>query len=110
TVMNTKTNEVVSNWTSSVDGQTLKMVLPDNLPLTITYETTVNAAPGQVVSISNNAHWEGYTTPSGGSVSDSNFTYAVGGTVGVEQNPSIVILKRDQNNTSLCLVGAEFSL
>ncbi len=110
TVMNTKTNEVVSNCTSSVDGQTLKMVLPDNLPLTITYETTVNAAPGQVVSISNNAHWEGYTTPSGGSVSDSNFTYAVGGTVGVEQNPSIVILKRDQNNTSICLAGAEFSL
>ena len=109
-VVNTKTGEEVTDWTSSVEGQTLKLVLPDNLPLTVTYETSVNAPPGQTISISNQAHWEGYTTPSGGSVEDSNFVYAVGGTVGVDTYPSITIKKLDQYNTSSALSGAEFEL
>ncbi|MGN0315710.1 MAG: SpaA isopeptide-forming pilin-related protein [Fusicatenibacter sp.] len=109
-VINTRTEEEVSDWTASVEGQTLKMVLPDNLPLTITYETTINAVPGQTISISNNAHWEGYTTPSGGSVEDNNFSYSTGGTVGVETTPSVTVKKLDQYNTSTVLSGAEFSL
>ena len=51
-VVNTRTGEKVSDWTASVDGQTLEIVLPDNQPLTVTYEATVNAAPGQTISIS----------------------------------------------------------
>ena len=90
-VVNTKTDEVVTNWTSSVEGQTLKIVLPDKLPLTVTYETTVNAAPGQTISISNNAHWEGYTTPSGGSVEVKEFRYSTGGTAGADTSPSVVL-------------------
>ena len=109
-VVNTKTGQEVTGWTSSVEGQTLKLVLPDNLPLTVTYETSVNAPPGQTISISNQAHWEGYTTPSGGSVEDSNFVYAVGGTVGVDTYPSITIKKLDQYNTSTALSGAAFKL
>lgn len=109
-VVNTKTGEAVTGWTSSVEGQTLKIVLPDNLPLTITYEATVNAAPGQTISISNNAHWEGYTTPSGGSVEDNDFSYSAGGTVGVDTSPSLTVKKLDQYNTSLMLAGAEFTL
>ncbi len=109
-VVNTKTGEEVTDWTSSVEGQTLKLVLPDNLPLTVTYETSVNAPPGQTISISNQAHWEGYTTPSGGSVEDLNFVYAVGGTVGVDTYPSITIKKLDQYNTSSALSGAAFKL
>lgn len=109
-VVNTNTNETVTNWTSSVEGQTLKIVLPDSLPLTVTYEATVNAAPGQTISISNNAHWEGYTTPSGGSVENSNFTYATGGTVGADTSPSVTVKKLDQYNTSQALPGATFTL
>lgn len=109
-VVNTKTDEEVTGWTSSVEGQTLKLVLPDDLPLTVTYETLVNAAPGQEVSISNSAHWEGYTSPSGGSVSDENFRYTVGGTVGVTANPSLKIIKMDQYNNQMYLEGAEFTL
>lgn len=109
-VVNTKTGQEVTGWTSSVEGQTLKLVLPDNLPLTVTYETSVNAPPGQTISISNQAHWEGYTTPSGGSVEDSNFAYEVGGTVGVDTYPSITIKKLDQYNTSTALSGAAFKL
>lgn len=109
-VVNTKTDEVVTNWTSSVEGQTLKIVLPDKLPLTVTYETTVNAAPGQTISISNNAHWEGYTTPSGGSVEVKEFRYSTGGTAGADTSPSVTVKKLDQNNTSQTLSGATFTL
>ena len=109
-VVNTKTGEVVSNWTASVEGQTLKIVLPDNLPLTVTYETTVNAAPGQTISISNNARWEGYTTPSGGSVEVKEFSYSTGGTVGADTSPSVTVKKLDQYNTSQTLSGATFTL
>ena len=109
-VVNTKTGEVVSNWTASVEGQTLKIVLPDNRPLTVTYETTVNAAPGQTISISNNAHWEGYTTPSGGSVEVKEFSYSTGGTVGADTSPSVTVKKLDQYNTSQTLSGATFTL
>lgn len=109
-VVNTRTDEVVTNWTSSVVGQTLKIVLPDKLPLTVTYETTVNAAPGQTISISNNAHWEGYTTPSGGSVEVKEFRYSTGGTVGADTSPSVTVKKLDQYNTSQALPGATFTL
>lgn len=109
-VVNTNTNKTVTNWTSSVEGQTLKIVLPDNLPLTVTYEATVNAAPGQTISISNNAHWEGYTTPSGGSVEDKEFSYSTGGTVGADTSPSVTVKKLDQYNTSQTLSGATFTL
>ena len=109
-VVNTKTGEKVTNWTSSVEGQTLKIVLPDNRPLTVTYETTVNAAPGQTISISNNAHWKGYTTPSGGSVEVKEFHYSSGGTAGADTSPSVTVKKLDQYNTSQTLSGATFTL
>ena len=109
-VVNTNTNETVPNWTSSVEGQTLKIVLPDNLPLTVTYEATVNAAPGQTISISNNAHWEGYTTPSGGSVEVKEFRYSTGGTAGADTSPSVTVKKLDQDNTSQALPDATFTL
>ena len=109
-VVDTRTGKVVTNWTPSVEGQTLKIVLPDNLPLTVTYETTVNAAPGQTISISNNAHWKGYTTPSGGSVEVKEFHYSSGGTAGADTSPSVTVKKLDQYNTSQTLSGATFTL
>lgn len=109
-VMNTRTGEKVSDWTASVDGQTLEIVLPDNQPLTVTYEATVNAAPGQTISISNKAHWKGYATPSGGSVEDEKFSYSTGGTAGADTSPSVTVKKLDQNNTGQALPGAKFTL
>lgn len=109
-VVDTRTGKKVSDWTASVEGQTLKIVLPDNLPLTVTYATTVNAAPGQTISISNNAHWEGYTTPSGGSFEAKDFHYSTGGTAGADTSPSVTVKKLDQYNTSQALPGAKFTL
>ena len=109
-VVDTRTNEEVNGWTASVAGQTLKIVLPDSRPLTVTYEATVSAMPGQAVNISNNAHWEDYTTPDSGSVDVEDFTYQVGGTVGADSTPSITVMKLDQYNTSKRLSGAAFKL
>ena len=109
-VVNTRTGEKVSDWTASVDGQTLEIVLPDNQPLTVTYEATVNAAPGQTISISNKAHWEGYATPSGGSFEVKDFHYSTGGTAGADTSPSVTVKKLDQYNTSQTLSGATFTL
>lgn len=108
-VVNTKTKTEVGH-TVSVDGQTLKIILPDNLPLTITYETTVNAAPGMPVNIINEAYWEGYSAPDGGRVEVKGFKYDAGGTVGASGNPTVKVIKLDQNNTSTHLSGAAFQL
>lgn len=108
-VVNTQTTKDVP-YTAVVDHQTLKITLPDDQPLTITYSATINAAPGQEINISNKAHWEGYSAGEGTIVKKENFSYSVGGTVGTEERPSLKIIKLDQNNTSLKLSGAEFKL
>ena len=115
TVKNTKTGEdLAGSWSSSVekkDGkQTLKIVLPDDQPLTISYTTAVNAAPGQTVTVENNAHWEGYATTTGGSVKDNSFQYQAGGTAGAAATPQILISKVDQYNNQQKLAGATFKL
>jgi hypothetical protein len=112
-VVNSKTNEVIDDWKASIstgEKTVLKLKLPDNLPLTITYETSVNAAPGATVSISNTAHWEGYTAPTTADVEVPSFSYSAGGTVESNESPSLKILKKDKNNTSEVLSGATFTL
>ncbi len=111
-VTNSKTHQEVTDWTSSVapETQTLNIVLPDNQPLTITYTVSVNAAPGQTVTVTNNAHWEGYATTGGSKVEDKTFKYQVGGTAGGDTTPKIKILKLDQYNTQTMLADAEFKL
>ena len=111
-VTNSKTHQEVTDWTSSVapETQTLNIVLPDNQPLTITYTVSVNAAPGQTVTVTNNAHWEGYATTGGSKVEDKTFKYQVGGTAGGDTTPKIKILKLDPNDTKAKLAGAEFKL
>ena len=43
-------------------------------------------------------------------MSDENFRYTVGGTVGVTANPSLKIIKMDQYNNQMYLEGAVFTL
>lgn len=109
-VTNTKTGEKITNYTLGVTGQTFTLKLPDSVPLTITYETFVNAQPEQNVEIINKVHWEGYTVPEGAVVDVKSFSYKVGGTVGVSTPPSIKITKLDSNNAALFLSGATFTL
>lgn len=115
TVRNNKTNAALDKnlWTPSVetkDGkQILKIVLPDNLPLTISYTTTVNAPPNTEVTVTNKAHWLGYDATQGSSVNEQ-FHYGVGGTAGGTATPKIRITKVDQNHTQQSLPGAEFQL
>lgn len=109
-VTNTKTGAVITDYTLAVNGQTFTLTLPDRVPLTITYETMVNAPPEQSVEIVNKAHWEGYAVPEGAVVEKKDFSYKVGGTVGVITPPSVKVAKLDSNNAALTLSGATFTL
>lgn len=114
-VTNKNSPETAVTWNSSVDTTTdgkqiLHIDLPDNQPLTITYTVSVNAPPEQTVTVTNNAHWEGYATTGGSKVEDETFKVQVGGTAGGDTTPKIKILKLDESNTQATLAGAEFKL
>lgn len=110
-VINSKTNDPVTDYTASLDeDNTLKIVIPRNVPVTITYTAAVNAPPGQAVSFSNEAYWENYSSAGGDSVEENNYSYAAGGTVGAGNNIKLKIIKKDQNNLSATLEGAEFKM
>ena len=92
------------------DDNTLEIEIPNNMTITITYEATVNAPPGQKVDFSNEAYWEGYTPSTGVKVEQKEYLYAVGGTVSSGNNIKLNILKKDQYDVSTSLSDAEFTM
>lgn len=110
-VINSKTKAPVTDYTALLDADnTLKIVIPRNIPVTITYTAAVNAPPDQAVSFSNEAYWENYSSAGGDSVEEKNYSYAAGGTVGAGKNIKLKIVKKDQNNLSVTLPGAGFKM
>ena len=110
-VVNSKTKDPVTDYTASLDtDNTLKIVIPRDVPVTITYTAAVNAPPGQIVSFSNEAYWEKYSPSSGTKVEEGNYSYAAGGTVTTGNNIKLKIVKKDQNNLLAILPGAEFKM
>lgn len=110
-VINSKTGALVTDYTASLDADnTLKIVIPRDVPVTITYTTTVNAPPRQAVGFSNEAYWEHYSPSSGTKVEENSYSYAAGGTVTTGNNIKLKIIKKDQNNLSVTLQGAEFEM
>ena len=92
------------------DDNTLEIEIPNNKAITITYEATVNAPPGQKVDFSNEAYWEGYKPSTGVKVEQNEYSYAAGGTVTSGNNIKLNIIKKDQNDLSNSLSGAEFTM
>ena len=92
------------------DDNTLEIEIPNDKAITITYEATVNAPPGQKVDFSNEAYWEGYTPSTGVKVEQNEYSYAAGGTVTSGNNIKLNIIKKDQNDLSTSLSGAEFTM
>lgn len=110
-VINSKTGALVTDYTASLDADnTLKIVIPRDVPVTITYTATVNAPPRQAVGFSNEAYWEHYSPSSGTKVEQGNYSYAAGGTVSAGDNITLKIIKKDQNNLSDTLQGAVFKM
>lgn len=108
-IINSQTQEAVTDYKASLaEDNTLKIELPCNVPVTITYTATVNAPPGQKVSFSNEAYWEKYSSAGGDSVKEDSYSYTAGGTVTSAANVTLKIIKRDQNNLKSLLSGAEF--
>lgn len=108
-VTNSKTKEDVA-YTASFADNMLKIAIPCNVPIRITYDATVDAPPGQTVSFSNEAYWEKYSPAGGDSVKEENYSYTAGGTVQAGENITVKIIKKDQNNLSSLLQGAEFEI
>ena len=92
------------------DNNTLEIEIPNDKAITITYEATVNAPPWQKVDFSNEAYWEGYTPSTGVKVEKKGYSYTAGGTVSGGNNIKLNILKRDENDLSKSLSGAEFTM
>lgn len=114
-VVKNSNNEVVlesQRWKSSYDSSKhiLTLIVPDSLPLTITYRAKIDARPGEKVTISNQAHWEGYESSEGATFTKADVSYEAGGTAVAAATPEVRVLKYDQNDTSKTLQGAEFSL
>ncbi|MFR6407266.1 MAG: SpaA isopeptide-forming pilin-related protein [Holdemanella sp.] len=92
------------------DDNTLEIEIPNDKAIIITYEATVNAPPGQKVDFSNEAYWEGYKPSTGVEVEKKGYSYSAGGTVSSGNNIKLNILKKDQNNLSTSLSGADFTM
>lgn len=110
-VVNSKTNEAVT-YKASFDAttNTLKIEIPCNVSVKVTYDAMVDAPPDQSVSFSNEAYWENYSSAGGDSVEEKNYSYAAGGTVGAGNNIKLKIIKKDENNLAATLQGAEFEI
>ena len=110
-VVNNKNNNVDVAFTASIrEDNTLEIEIPHNVPVKITYTATINAPPGQNVDFSNVVYWEKYSPSSGTNVQQKNYFYTAGGTVSSESTIKLQIIKKDQNNLSASLAGAEFKV
>ena len=110
-VVNNKNNNVDVAFTASIrDDNTLEIEIPHNVPVKITYTATINAPPGKKVDFSNKVYWEKYSPSSGTNVKQENYSYTAGGTVSSGSTIKLQIIKKDQNNLSASLAGAEFKV
>lgn len=108
-VVETGTNQSVEYTPSLRPDNTLEIEVPSDKALTITYTTTVNAPPGEDVPISNNAYWEGYSSTDGSSV-NKTYKYTVSATSSAGNTLKFKLIKKDENNLSTSLEGAEFEM
>lgn len=109
-VVNKNNNAAVAVTASIRDDNTLEIEIPHNVPVKITYTATINAPPGQNVDFSNVVYWETYSPSSGTNVEQKNYSYTAGGTVSSGSTIKLQIIKKDQNNLSASLAGAEFKV
>ena len=109
TVTNTNTGASVP-YTASVEGSTLRITIPDGIPITISYKARVQVKPGVKVAIRNDAHWEGYASTSSGTIIDDDYAYAAGGTAVGSSTPTVEIIKYDSGSVTTRLPGAEFEM
>lgn len=115
-VKDTETGENIDGWnlavtTNDSGNQVLTLSkLPDQRKITVTYETAVNASPGQTLTISNHAYWSGFATTGGSTVEDTDYSYTAGGTAGTDQKANLLLTKEDGANVNQKLSGAVFKL
>lgn len=105
--------ELYSVSITATPGKTIaEFTLPDSTPLTIRYNTRVNAAPGVHITVSNKAYWKGYTGNDDTQVEDDDFCYEVSG-IGTfyDEHPTLIITKKSSANIlAPAISGAVYTL
>lgn len=82
--------------------------LPDEMKIHVTYFATINALPGQTVSVTNRASWIGIGHDAPVREVTESFTYAASGDSVSTTSETLVLSKIDQDDAMLKLSGAEF--
>ena len=97
-------SDITSSCIASIDGNTLKLRVPDETSLKVTYSAEIIGDNKTNVVINNQATMAGYKA-------ESNETkYLDGSAIGVGSVPSISIVKYGNGNLNNFLEGAEFTL
>jgi LPXTG-motif cell wall-anchored protein len=86
----------------------LRITLPDDRKLTLTYNASVSVAANQSVAIQNIAHWEGYEAVAATSITNTDYKYTT--SVRVTGEPDLKIIKMDSENIKTRLSGAVFTM
>ncbi len=84
--------------------------LPDEKKIHVTYFATINALPGQTVSVTNRASWIGIGHDAPVREVVESFTYAASGDSISTTSENLVLSKIDQDDAMLKLPGAEFQV
>jgi hypothetical protein len=105
-----KVNNVTIAMERTEQKTCLKLTVPDNEELIITYTVKVNASENESVAISNIAHWDGYDPSPSTEVVISNYSYSLAGTTIVYGQANLQLTKRDAENIMTTLAGATYSM
>ncbi len=106
-IVNTKTGDVIAAENLMVNGSTFSFDVPDNQPLTITYNAYVIGEPGTQVSVTNTVAFTGYEDVS--MIDAQNAVYIMESNASVEGVTAFYISKLD-DAFGTALAGAEYTL
>jgi LPXTG-motif cell wall-anchored protein len=92
------------------DKTYLKITIPDDEKIIITYNAKVNVPENTSVAISNVAYWEGYDPDPDTEVVNSSFSYSLKAQADISGHASLKLTKRDEEDIMTTLAGAEYSM
>ena len=110
--INIKDNSVVDvNPKIDIIHNKVEMEIPDNIPIKINYTATLNARPGEPVTLNNKVYWKSYENDNV-NVTNTDVSYSISssGSSGSSDHPVLTIKKTDLDDTNNKISGVTFSL
>lgn len=110
--INLKDNSVVDlNPKFDIIQNKVEIEIPDNIPIKINYTATLNARPGEPVTLNNKVYWKSYENDNV-NVTNENVSYSISssGSSGSSDHPVLKIKKTDLDDMNNKISGVKFSL